>query len=59
MILSPAIFAQAEEFGRCACPVCLRLDKEFPDEGYQLALFRYVVSLAPVPGSGLQHVQSA
>ena len=59
MIPAPAIFAQAEEFGRCACPVCLRLDERFPNEGYQLALFRYVISLPPAPGTGLQHVQSA
>jgi hypothetical protein len=40
-----AIVRPAEDFARCACPVCKRLDREFPDEGYQLALFRYVISL--------------
>lgn len=59
VIPASAIIAQAEEFGRCACPVCLRLDQRFPNEGYQLALFRYVISLAPPPGTGLQHFQSA
>jgi hypothetical protein len=42
-----AIVRPAEDFGRCACPECKRLDAAFPGEGYQLALFRYVVSLAP------------
>ena len=49
MILQPEIEAlillPAEDFGRCGCPECKRLDREFPGEGYQLALFRYVVSL--------------
>jgi hypothetical protein len=29
---------------RCPCPECLVLDARFPNEGYQLALFPYVLS---------------
>lgn len=45
MTAEAAIVRPAEDFGRCTCPECKRLDAAFPDEGYQLALFRYVVSL--------------
>lgn len=47
MIDPPAIVIQAPAFERCRCPECKRLDAEFPGEGYQLALFRYVISLPP------------
>jgi hypothetical protein len=42
---APAIFRPAEDFGICTCPTCKRLDKKYPGQGIQLALFRYVVSL--------------
>lgn len=52
----PAIVAQVADFQRCRCPECLRLDREFPGEGYQLALFPFVISLRPKLGnpSGLR-----
>jgi hypothetical protein len=40
-----AIVRPAEDFGECGCPVCKRLDAEYPGQGVQLALFRYVISL--------------
>lgn len=45
-MISPAVIRPAEDFGRCTCPTCKRLDRRHPGEGYQLALFRYVVSVA-------------
>lgn len=42
MLDRPAIIRQQEVWLRCACPVCLRLDKRFPAEGYQLAFWAYV-----------------
>lgn len=48
MLDPPAIVIQVPAFDRCRCPECLRLDAEFPNEGYQLALFRYVPSLPPM-----------
>lgn len=41
----PAIFAPACRFEmlRCRCPECLILDVRHPGEGFQLALFPYVV----------------
>lgn len=47
MISQPVIEYRIPAFARCNCPVCLRLDREFPNEGYQLALFRYSPSLRP------------
>lgn len=44
----PAIVFEIPAFGRCTCPECKRLDRRFPDEGWQLALFPYVISLKPV-----------
>lgn len=38
------IVRQAEDHLRCRCPECLALDIEFPGQGYQLALFPYVIS---------------
>lgn len=48
----PAIVAPADRFEllRCRCPVCLILDAQFPREGFQLALFPYVL---PPPRSAL------
>jgi hypothetical protein len=37
--------APAAEMQRCSCPECRRLDREFPSEGYQLALFPYRLGL--------------
>jgi hypothetical protein len=39
------IVRPAEDFGECGCPTCARLNKRFPGQGVQLALFRYVISL--------------
>jgi hypothetical protein len=44
-VIAPAIIAPSEDFGRCTCPTCKRLDAKHPGEGYQLALFRYFVSV--------------
>lgn len=41
----PAIIRQVEDFPECVCPTCKRLDKRFPGQGVQLALFRYVMGL--------------
>lgn len=32
---------------RCRCPECLQLDLLHPGEGYQLALFPYVIQRGP------------
>lgn len=57
-MIEPAVIRwQVEDFGICTCPECRRLDAEFPDEGVQLFLFRYVISLPPEPGAGLVFVQ--
>jgi len=45
MLSWPAIIAPAEAPQRCICPECRRLDREHPQEGYQLALFPYRVGL--------------
>ena len=36
----PAIIVQAERFELCCCPECRMLDRRFPGQGQQLALFR-------------------
>lgn len=41
----PAIVQQAPRFQRCHCPECRRLDGAHPGEGFQLALFGYVISI--------------
>lgn len=41
----PAIVIQVAAFDRCACPVCGRLDRRFPGEGYQLGFWRYVPAM--------------
>jgi hypothetical protein len=45
----PAIVQPADRFEllRCRCPRCLRLDARFPGQGFQLALFPYVVPPRP------------
>lgn len=45
MIPPPAIIRQVEDFPECECPVCRRPDAQFPGQGVQLALFRYVISI--------------
>jgi len=45
MARAAAIVRPAEDFGVCTCPTCKRLDAEYPGQGVQLALFRYVISL--------------
>lgn len=42
-----AIVYRIPAFDRCPCPTCKRLDRQFPDEGYQLALFAYRIPLRP------------
>lgn len=49
MIPPPALIAQVIEFGRCPCPRCKALDKRFPTEGYQLALFAYRIQTKVMP----------
>lgn len=41
----PAFIAEAYAVMtmRCQCPTCRRLDKRFPGDGYQLALFPYFI----------------
>jgi hypothetical protein len=50
----PAFIAEALRVMqmRCPCPTCLRLDKRYPDEGYQLALFPYVIQRSPTIRGG-------
>jgi hypothetical protein len=45
----PAFIAEAYQVAmmRCPCPTCRRLDKRYPGEGYQLALFPYVIQARP------------
>lgn len=40
----PAIVCQAprELLLRCYCPTCIRLDAQFPHQGYQLSLIRWI-----------------
>lgn len=45
VISPPAIIRQVEDFAECECPTCKRLDRQFPGQGVQLALFRYVISI--------------
>lgn len=45
MIQPPAVIAPSEVPQRCICPECRRLDREHPNEGYQLAMFGYRVQL--------------
>ncbi len=40
----PAIVQQAPRFQRCHCPECSNLDARYPGQGYQFALFVYIVS---------------
>lgn len=42
----PAFLAEARRVLEmcCPCPECRRLDAEFPGDGYQLALFPYVIA---------------
>lgn len=38
------IVRQVEDPLRCRCPECVMLDRMFPWQGYQLALFTYEIS---------------
>jgi hypothetical protein len=44
ILFPPAVICQAprDELLRCHCPTCLRLDREFPGQGYQLSLERWI-----------------
>jgi hypothetical protein len=50
----PAFIAEAMRVMqmRCPCPTCVRLDKRYPGEGYQLALFPYVIQRSPTIRGG-------
>lgn len=41
----PPAIVRKIEFDVCTCPECRRLDREFPGQGQQLALFRYQIQL--------------
>jgi len=43
----PAEVAQITNYQRCYCPECILLDRAYPGQGFQLAMFPYLVQLAP------------
>jgi hypothetical protein len=49
-MMPAAIIQQADRYEllRCRCPLCLALDAQFPTQGFQLALFRFMPATGPL-----------